>query len=52
MVAHADAIVGRIVGTLDRLGIRDETLVLFTADNGIPRQITKPHGGRPHGSAR
>ena len=40
MVAHADAIVGRIVGTLDRLGIRDETLVLFTADNGTPRQIT------------
>ena len=40
MVAHVDAIVGRVTGALDRLGIRDETLVLFTADNGTPRQIT------------
>ena len=40
MVAHVDAIVGRVTGALDRLGLRDETLVLFTADNGTPRQIT------------
>ena len=40
MVAHVDTVVGRVVGALDRLGIRDETLILFTADNGTPRQIT------------
>lgn len=33
-VAHTDAAVGRVLKTLDSLGLKDNTLVLFTSDNG------------------
>ena len=39
MVAYVDKIVGRVVGTLEAQGIRDETLVLLTGDNGTPLGI-------------
>jgi len=31
---QVDATVGQIMGTLDRLGLRDNTLLIFTSDNG------------------
>ena len=34
MVESIDQSVGRVVGTLQELGIRDRTLVIFTSDNG------------------
>jgi arylsulfatase A-like enzyme len=34
MLESADAGIGRILATLDRLGLRDDTLVIFTSDNG------------------
>lgn len=34
MVAYADKMVGRIVTKLDELGIRDNTILMFTGDNG------------------
>jgi arylsulfatase len=34
MVSHLDRDVGRILDKLEELGIADETLVLFTSDNG------------------
>ena len=34
MVRYADHLVGRLVGALDELGLRDNTLVFITADNG------------------
>lgn len=34
MVQHMDAKVGQILDKLDELGIADDTLVLFTSDNG------------------
>lgn len=34
MVAHLDATIGDLVAKLDQLGIRNQTLVLFTSDNG------------------
>jgi arylsulfatase A len=40
MVAYMDKIVGRIVRKLDELGLRENTLLLFTGDNGTPRGIT------------
>jgi arylsulfatase A-like enzyme len=40
MVAYTDKMVGRTIRKLDELGIRDNTLILFTADNGTPRPIT------------
>ncbi|MEM9346464.1 MAG: sulfatase-like hydrolase/transferase [Planctomycetota bacterium] len=34
MVHYMDKIVGRLLGTLEELGIEDNTLVIFTGDNG------------------
>jgi len=36
MVAYMDRVVGRIVDTLDEAGVRENTLILFTGDNGTP----------------
>jgi len=40
MVAYMDKIVGQIVEQLDESGLLDNTLVLFTSDNGTHRGIT------------
>lgn len=40
MVAYTDKIVGQIVQKLDELGIRENTLIMFTADNGTSQDIT------------
>jgi arylsulfatase A len=40
MVTYLDKLVGRLTRTLDELGIRERTLVLFTSDNGTPVEIT------------
>jgi arylsulfatase A-like enzyme len=39
MVAYMDKIVGRVVGKLDTLGLRENTLILFVGDNGTDRNI-------------
>jgi len=39
-VAYMDRIVGRLTAALERLELRDETLILFTADNGTDARIT------------
>lgn len=36
MIAGVDAGVGRIMATLQRLGLDENTLVIFTSDNGAP----------------
>lgn len=36
MVSSMDDMVGRLVNALDRRGFRDNTLILFTTDNGTP----------------
>jgi arylsulfatase A len=38
MVAKMDERVGRVVAALDRLGLRENTLILFTTDNGTAAQ--------------
>ena len=40
MVEYMDKTIGRIVKKLDEFGLRENTLILFTADNGTPRGIT------------
>ena len=40
MVEYVDIIVGRIKKNLDELGLRENTLVLFTGDNGTMRGIS------------
>lgn len=44
MVAYMDKIVGRIVRKLDELGLRENTLVLFTGDNGTNNSIRSKIG--------
>jgi len=36
MVADMDRMVGRLVAALERLGLREKTLILFITDNGSP----------------
>jgi arylsulfatase A-like enzyme len=38
-VMETDAVVGRVLGALDRAGLADETLVVFTSDNGCAPYI-------------
>ena len=45
MVSRADHNVGLIYDKLDTLGLLDNTLLLFTADNGTPRSIVSQLGG-------
>ena len=40
MVAEMDRQVGKLTTTLDRLGLRENTLILFTGDNGTPTNVT------------
>ncbi|MFT5465215.1 MAG: arylsulfatase A [Verrucomicrobiales bacterium] len=44
MVEYMDTIVGRLVDELERLKLRDDTLVLFYSDNGTDRRITSHLG--------
>ena len=46
MVAYMDRNVGRLVETLDRLGLREKTLILFSGDNGTARGIVSRVGER------
>jgi arylsulfatase A-like enzyme len=34
LIEHMDDGIGRVLGTLDKLGLADNTLVIFTSDNG------------------
>lgn len=45
MIAYADKLVGKIVDTLDELEIRENTIVIYTADNGTNRNLTYPFHG-------
>lgn len=46
MVAYMDKTVGKLVATLDELGIRDNTLILFIGDNGNDGSIRSQWRGR------
>jgi len=48
MVAYMDKIVGRIVDKLDALGLRDNTLLIFTGDNGTHKSIKSKIALRLH----
>jgi arylsulfatase A len=36
-IEYMDKLVGRLMGELDRLGLREKTLIVFTGDNGTAR---------------
>jgi arylsulfatase A len=46
MVQYMDKIVGRIVNRVDQLGLRDNTIILFTGDNGTNTSITSRWRGQ------
>lgn len=46
MVAYMDALVGRIVRKTEELQIADDTLILFTSDNGTHRSLRSTFDGR------
>ena len=43
MTAYADKCVGRLVDTLERNGIRENTVVIYTTDNGTHTSLTYPY---------
>lgn len=47
MVAYMDKCTGRIVDKLDALGLRENTLLIVTGDNGTNKDITSPMPGGP-----
>lgn len=46
MVAYTDKMVGKIVQKLEEQGVRENTLILFTGDNGTYEGITSRFRGR------
>ena len=46
MVKYMDKMVGKIVGTLDETGLRDNTLIIVTGDNGTNRGLSSPFPSR------
>lgn len=54
--SHMDGSVGRLVETLERLNIREETLIVFTSDNGavpeVPASSTSKYPGWQPASPR
>ena len=46
MVRYSDHLLGRLVDALDEMGIREDTLVIFTSDNGTARSISGRLDGR------
>jgi arylsulfatase A-like enzyme len=47
MVSYMDRLVGSVVDRLEALGLRENTLILFTADNGTHPSITIRRNGQP-----
>ena len=45
MVRYTDTLVGRVVAKLDDLGIRDNTIIIFTTDNGSGGGFTATRNG-------
>ncbi len=46
MVSYMDKIVGRIVAKVEALGVADDTLILFTGDNGTDKPVVSMMGDR------
>lgn len=48
MVEYTDKLVGRIIDELERLHLRENTLVIFTGDNGTGTSIVSTLNGKPY----
>ncbi|MDE0837231.1 MAG: sulfatase-like hydrolase/transferase [Akkermansiaceae bacterium] len=47
MVEHVDKLVGRIVSKVDELGLSENTLIVFTGDNGTDVPVVTSLNGKP-----
>ena len=47
MVRYTDRLLGRIIAKLDKLNIRERTIIVWTTDNGTSKGITGHIGDRP-----
>jgi arylsulfatase A-like enzyme len=52
MVRYMDKMVGKLVAALDEAGVRDDTILVFTTDNGSTSSITGRRNGRPVSGAK
>ena len=52
MVTHMDKMVGRLLAKLEELGIRENTLVLFTGDNGTDKPVVSMLNGKKVAGAK
>jgi len=52
MVRYTDKIVGKLVGAIDDLGIRENTIIIFTTDNGSPGKVIGVRNGVPTRGAK
>lgn len=48
MLLYADKLIGRILDELERAGVADNTLVIFTGDNGTEQTVTSKFRGEPY----
>jgi arylsulfatase A-like enzyme len=39
MVGYHDKVIGRLIGGLERLGLREDTLIIYVGDNGSPVEV-------------
>jgi hypothetical protein len=47
MIGYMDKVVGKIATNLEKLGLRENTLILFTGDNGTSQNIRSMLGDKP-----
>lgn len=52
MVSYTDKIVGRIMDRLDELNVKENTLILFTGDNGTDKPIVSKLNGQDVAGAK
>ncbi|NJN23130.1 MAG: sulfatase-like hydrolase/transferase [Acaryochloridaceae cyanobacterium RL_2_7] len=45
MMTYLDKLIGRIIDNLEALGLRENTIIIFTSDNGTNQAITSPLNG-------
>lgn len=48
MVEYTDKLVGRVLKQLDELHLRDNTLIIFTGDNGTDSPVVSMLNGKPY----
>ena len=48
MVEYVDKIIGKVTTTLDEAGLRDNTIVIFTGDNGTHPKVTSILDGKSY----